>query len=761
MPLSDDFLLTQMTVDFVDNPRSRAHLTVDPDDVRARGLNVFFQNVGQVARMDDATVMLWWQHDQAPALRGLEPFEAVDASVGNFKVHWPNAMGQSSGTVTAKIVVTEGERTVAVPLPKLDVLADRADPSATPSEDTFSVLARLLVLFEEGVEDIDDVTEVAREAASEATAAAARADGAAGDASEAAGLARAAADAAGKAVVDIERAAAEGEFDGATFTPSVDADGNLSWTNDGGRDDPETVNVMGPQGPRGERGEVGPEGPRGEVGPTGPEGPKGDTGDVGPQGPKGEVGAGLRVLDTYASLEELEAAHPDGGEPGDAYMAGPNYYTWNGSEWRDCGELKGAKGDRGETGPAGPVGPAGPTGERGPEGETGPEGERGPKGDPGTDARISSFTATVDALHLEEPTVEVTLGGETGAQTVSIAFSGLMGPVGPMGERGPEGAKGDTGDEGPKGDRGETGPAGPAGPTGSAAVISGVTASSDAVHSDNPTVTATLGGETGAQTIDFEFSGLMGPTGPAGPAGPTGQPGPEGPAGKDGATPDVKAMFLAAHPVGDYWWTSTTTDPNTEYGGEWERVKDRFVWAMGDSDRVGNTGGQRTVTLTTSQMPSHTHSGPSHTHGLNSHTHSVPAHTHGLNSHTHTMTHNHTTSSHTHNLDSVYPGGNPVGVNLSRYGTKISGGLAQGTLFNSWGTAPAKTTDSASVTVNNYSGSTGAATGSTASGGSGTSGAASGSTASSGTGDTGSAGSGQSHENMPPYVCAYCWHRTA
>lgn len=36
-----------------------------------------------------------------------------------------------------------------------------------------------------------------------------------------------------------------GEFDGATFTPSVDADGNLSWTNDKGRTNPATVNIKG------------------------------------------------------------------------------------------------------------------------------------------------------------------------------------------------------------------------------------------------------------------------------------------------------------------------------------------------------------------------------------------------------------------------------------------------------------------------------------------------------------------------------------
>lgn len=40
-------------------------------------------------------------------------------------------------------------------------------------------------------------------------------------------------------------AGASGEYDGATFTPSVDDDGNLSWTNDKGRENPATKNIKG------------------------------------------------------------------------------------------------------------------------------------------------------------------------------------------------------------------------------------------------------------------------------------------------------------------------------------------------------------------------------------------------------------------------------------------------------------------------------------------------------------------------------------
>lgn len=52
---------------------------------------------------------------------------------------------------------------------------------------------------------------------------------------------------------------ADGE-DGATFTPSIDGNGNLSWTNDKGLANPATVNIKGPQGNPGEQGAPGTNG---------------------------------------------------------------------------------------------------------------------------------------------------------------------------------------------------------------------------------------------------------------------------------------------------------------------------------------------------------------------------------------------------------------------------------------------------------------------------------------------------------------------
>lgn len=49
-----------------------------------------------------------------------------------------------------------------------------------------------------------------------------------------------------QAVKDILLEARDsGEFYGATFTPSVDKDGNLSWTNNRGLENPDTVNIKG------------------------------------------------------------------------------------------------------------------------------------------------------------------------------------------------------------------------------------------------------------------------------------------------------------------------------------------------------------------------------------------------------------------------------------------------------------------------------------------------------------------------------------
>ena len=78
--------------------------------------------------------------------------------------------------------------------------------------------------------------------------------------------------------------------DGVTFTPSMSDDGDLSWTNDGGKANPQTVNLKGPKGDTGARGPAGADGAKGDTGPEGPRGPQGEQGPQGKTGPQGETG---------------------------------------------------------------------------------------------------------------------------------------------------------------------------------------------------------------------------------------------------------------------------------------------------------------------------------------------------------------------------------------------------------------------------------------------------------------------------------------
>ena len=70
---------------------------------------------------------------------------------------------------------------------------------------------------------------------------------AAGNANEAAVNANAAMD-------TLSEAAENGDFNGATFVPEVDKEGNISWTNDREMPNPPTTNIRGPQGIQGEPG---------------------------------------------------------------------------------------------------------------------------------------------------------------------------------------------------------------------------------------------------------------------------------------------------------------------------------------------------------------------------------------------------------------------------------------------------------------------------------------------------------------------------
>ena len=93
-------------------------------------------------------------------------------------------------------------------------------------------------------------------------------------------------------------------------------------------------------------------------------------------------------------------------------------------------------------------------------------------------------------------------------------------------------------------------------------------------------------------------------------------------------TQAVNNMPDLIYPVGSIYMSVNNTNPGTLFGGTWEQIQGKFLLGQSSGHAGGSTGGAETVTLTTAQLPSHTHSVPAHTHTVPDHQHTIPAHTH-------------------------------------------------------------------------------------------------------------------------------------
>lgn len=171
-----------------------------------------------------------------------------------------------------------------------------------------------------------------------------------------------------------------------------------------------------------------------------------------------------------------------------------------------------------------------------------------------------------------------------------------------------------------------------------------------------------------------------------------------------------------------------STDPNTLYPGTtWQKIEGKFLLGSSSSYALGATGGSATHTLTIAETPSHDHT-------LQNHTHSVGAHSHGLNNHTHSFGHN-------HKLKMNYSSseGSQYGLAVSNaFGGRVLVGRDNEEYTSGWSS----------------SSTTGGASGSTANSGAFNSGGPS-------NNYTNKVGSGNAHNNMPPYLTVNMWKRVA
>lgn len=66
-------------------------------------------------------------------------------------------------------------------------------------------------------------------------------------------------------------------------------------------------------------------------------------------------------------------------------------------------------------------------------------------------------------------------------------------------------------------------------------------------------------------------------------------------------------LWQYVYPVGSVYISREATDPATLFGGTWERLKDRFILAAGDTYAAGTTGGEAAHKLIEDELPAHEH----------------------------------------------------------------------------------------------------------------------------------------------------------
>ena len=197
------------------------------------------------------------------------------------------------------------------------------------------------------------------------------------------------------------------------------------------------------------------------------------------------------------------------------------------------------------------------------------------------------------------------------------------------------------------------------------------------------------------------------------------------------------------YPIGSVYISFNSADPSTLFGGVWQRLKDTFLLANGDTYAADTTGGSATKTITVNNLPTHNHAVSS----SGSHTHSATTSTTG----------NHTHARGTMNITgSIVNSASDTELLLSGDMVTSSGALSVGN-YRTKTVGGALETDSGydSISLNAASGWSGSTS---------SNGAHSHTVSLSGgahTHTTNNTGGGTPINIMPPYTTVYVWKRTA
>lgn len=189
-----------------------------------------------------------------------------------------------------------------------------------------------------------------------------------------------------------------------------------------------------------------------------------------------------------------------------------------------------------------------------------------------------------------------------------------------------------------------------------------------------------------------------------------------------------KGQLNQLFPIGAVYITANNVNPGTFIGGTWTQIgQGRTLIGVGtlgaDTYTAGATGGASTVTLSTAQLPSHSHGGA--TGGVsNDHTHSGTTGGQSVN-------HTHSGSTSTANTNEGSIGQVSVGVG----GSGTVGGVTPTGHSHTFSTGVESATHTHSFTTGGISASH--------------------------THAISAEGGGAAHENRMPYLAVYFWQRTA
>lgn len=143
MVLANNFFYERIQLDTI-NERFNKMPTAKEGDANGRGLIVVLTENGLVKNTTGVDLLLKWEHTRVEGAQGLEPFEALDLTKGEYIVTYPTDMNHE-GFVKAEIRIIDNGKYAGSRNMKIQVEPSVGDDTAIESSNEFTALVTALV----------------------------------------------------------------------------------------------------------------------------------------------------------------------------------------------------------------------------------------------------------------------------------------------------------------------------------------------------------------------------------------------------------------------------------------------------------------------------------------------------------------------------------------------------------------------------------------------------------------------------------------